>query len=124
MKGFKDFLMRGNLVEIATGLIIATAFAAVVAAFTNFLLEAIGKATRGADFNFDDMTIGGFQTVGPLLTALVAFLIMAAVVYFFVIKPYQAMRERFVAAEEETTEENVELLREIRDELRAGRGRI
>ena len=124
MKGFKDFLMRGNLVEIATGLIIATAFAAVVAAFTNFLLEPIGKATRGADFNFDDMTIGGFQTVGPLLTALVAFLIMAAVVYFGVIKPYQAMRERFVAAEEETTEENVELLREIRDELRAGRGRI
>ncbi|MBM6545377.1 MscL family protein [Janibacter sp. YIM B02568] len=124
MKGFKDFLMRGNLVEIATGLIIATAFAAVVAAFTNFLLEAIGKATGGADFNFDDMTIGGFQTVGPLLTALVAFLIMAAVVYFGVIKPYQAMRERFVAAEEETTEENVELLREIRDELRAGRGRI
>ena len=124
MKGFKDFLMRGNLVEIATGLIIATAFAAVVAAFTNFLLEAIGKATGGADFNFDDMTIGGFATVGPLLTALVAFLIMAAVVYFGVIKPYQAMRERFVAAEEETTEENVELLREIRDELRAGRGRI
>ena len=124
MKGFKDFLMRGNLVEIATGLIIATAFAAVVAAFTNFLLEAIGKATGGDNFNFDDMTIGGFQTVGPLLTALVAFLIMAAVVYFGVIKPYQAMRERFVAAEEETTEENVELLREIRDELRAGRGRI
>lgn len=124
MKGFKDFLMRGNLVEIATGLIIATAFAAVVTAFTDFLLEAIGKATGGDDFNFDDMTIGGFQTVGPLLTALVAFLIMAAVVYFGVIKPYQAMRERFVAAEEETTEENVELLREIRDELRAGRGRI
>ena len=124
MKGFKEFLLQGNLVEIATGLIIATAFAAVVAAFTNFLLEAIGKATGGDNFNFDDMTIGGFQTVGPLLTALVAFLIMAAVVYFGVIKPYQAMRERFVAAEEETTEENVELLREIRDELRAGRGRI
>ena len=51
-------------------------------------------------------------------------IIMAAVVYFGVIKPYQAMRERFVAAEEETTEENVELLREIRDELRAGRGRV
>lgn len=124
MKGFKDFLMRGNLVEIATGLIIATAFAAVVTAFTNFLLEVIGKATGGADFNFDEMTIGGFKTVGPFLTAIVAFLIMAAVVYFGVIKPYQAMRERFVAAEEETTEENVELLREIRDELRAGRGRV
>ena len=121
MKGFKDFLMRGNLVEIAVGLIIATAFAAVVTAFTNFLLEVIGRITGGEEFNFDDMEIFGFQTVGPFLTALVAFLIMAAVVYFGVIKPYTAMRERFVAAEEETTDESVELLREIRDSLRAGR---
>lgn len=121
MKGFKDFLMRGNLVEIATGLIIATAFAAVVTAFTNFLLEVVGRITGGEEFNFDDMEIFGFQTVGPFLTALVAFLIMAAVVYFGVIKPYTAMRERFVKNEEETTDESVELLREIRDSLRAGR---
>ncbi|EKA61460.1 MscL family protein [Janibacter hoylei] len=121
MKGFKDFLMRGNLVEIATGLIMATAFAAVVTNFTNFLLEVVGRITGGKEFNFDDMEILGFQTIGPLLTALVAFLIMAAVVYFGVIKPYTAMRQRFVAAEEETTDESVELLREIRDSLRAGR---
>ena len=121
MKGFKDFLMRGNLVEIATGLIMATAFAAVVTNFTNFLLEVVGRITGGKEFNFDDMEILGFQTIGPLLTALVAFLIMAAVVYFGVIKPYTAMRQRFVAAEEETTDESVELLREILDSLRAGR---
>lgn len=121
MKGFKDFLMRGNLVEIATGLIMATAFASVVTAFTTFLLEVIGKLTGGADFNFDKMEILGFKTVGPLLTAIVAFIIMAAVIYFGVVKPYTAMRERFVAAEEETTDESVELLREIRDSLRAGR---
>ena len=57
----------------------------------------------------------------PFFSSIVAFIIMAAVVYFGVIKPYQAMRERFVAAEEETTDESVELLREIRDSLRAGR---
>lgn len=123
MKGFKDFLMRGNLVEIAVGLIIATSFAAVVTAFTNFILEVIGRLTGGAEFNFDDWKIFGFTTIGPLLTALVAFIIMAAVVYFGVVKPYQAMRERFTAAEEETTAEDIELLREIRDELRAARGR-
>ena len=122
MKGFRDFLIRGNLVEIAVGLIIATAFASLVTAFTNVLIEAIGKLTGGAEFNFDEMEIFGFQSVGPFLTALVAFLIMAAVVYFAVVKPYQAMRERFVAEEEETTDESVELLREIRDSLRAGRG--
>lgn len=121
MKGFRDFLMRGNLVEIAVGLIIATAFAAVVTTFTNVLLEAVGKVTGGKEFNFDDMEILGFKTIGPFLTAVVAFLIMAAVVYFGVVKPYQAMRERFVAAEEETTEESVELLREIRDSLKGGR---
>lgn len=119
MKGFKEFLLRGNLVEIATGLIIATAFAAVVAAFTNFLLEIIGKLTGGADFNFDEMEILGFQTFGPFLTALVAFVIMAAAVYFGVIKPYTAMRERyFMKEEEEAVEEQVVLLREIRDSLR------
>lgn len=122
MKGFKDFLMRGNLVEIAVGLIIATSFAAVVTAFTNFILEVIGRITGGAEFNFDDWKIFGFSTIGPLLTALVAFLIMAAVVYFGVVKPYQAMRERFVKEDEETTDEQAEILREIRDELRAGRG--
>ena len=62
--------------------------------FTDILLEAVGKATAGRDFNFDKMEILGFQTIGPFLTALVAFIIMAAVVYFGVVKPYQAMRER------------------------------
>lgn len=122
MSGFKDFLMRGNLVEIAVGLIMATAFAAVVTAFTNFLLEVVGRLTGGAEFNFDDWKIAGFTTIGPFLTALVAFLIMAAVVYFGVVKPYQTMRERFMASEEETTDEQAELLREIRDLLQTREG--
>lgn len=122
MKGFKDFLMRGNLVEIATGLIIATAFAAVVTAFSELLLSVISKVF-GGPAQIGAVNIGGVN-IGPFINAVIAFVIMAAIVYFAVIKPYQAMRERFVAAEEETTEENVELLREIRDELRAGRGRV
>ena len=118
MKGFKEFLLQGNLVEIATGLVIATAFARVVTAFTNFLMEVVGRLTGGADFNFDDMTIFGFQTVGPFITAIVAFIIMAAAVYFGVIKPYTAFRERFMTEQEEDIEESVELLREIRDSLK------
>lgn len=122
MKGFKDFLMRGNLIEIATGLIIATAFAAVVTTFTELLMAVISKVFGGPP-RVGDITVADIA-IGPFINALIAFVVMAAVVYFAVIKPYQAMRERFVAAEEETTEENVELLREIRDELRAGRGRV
>lgn len=117
MKGFKDFIMRGNLVELAVAFIIATSFAALVTAFTDVVMEAIAKA--GGAPNFDEWTVAGFTTVGPFLSALVAFLLLAAIVYFFVVKPYQAFRERYVAEEEETTDENVELLREIRDSLRA-----
>ena len=61
------------------------------------------------------------EMIQNFITAVIAFLILAFVVYFFVVKPYTAMRARFVAAEEETTDESVELLREIRDSLRAGR---
>ncbi|WP_068265418.1 MscL family protein [Janibacter limosus] len=119
MKGFKDFIMRGNLVEIAVGLIIATSFATVVATFTELILAAIAKVL-GANPDFTSFKPAGLP-VGAFITAVVAFLILAAVVYFGVVKPYTAMRARFVKNEEETTDESVELLREIRDSLRAGR---
>ncbi|MGN7246096.1 large conductance mechanosensitive channel protein MscL [Janibacter anophelis] len=119
MKGFKDFIMRGNLVEIAVGLIIATSFATVVATFTDVIMSLIAKVL-GANPDFSSFKPGDIP-VGAFITAVVAFLILAAVVYFGVVKPYTAMRERFVKNEEETTDESVELLREIRDSLRAGR---
>ena len=84
MKGFRDFVLRGNLIELAVAFIIGAAFAALIKSFTEVILEAIGKASGGADFNFDDWAPGGWTTVGPFLTALIAFLIMAFVVYFFV----------------------------------------
>ena len=70
MKGFKDFLMRGNLVEIAVGLIMATSFGAVVASFTSLLLAAIAKVI-GANPNFDDFKPAGLP-VGAFVTAVVA----------------------------------------------------
>ena len=123
MKGFRDFVLRGNLVELAVAFIIAAAFAALVKAFTDFILEAIGKATGGADFNFDDWAPGGWSTVGPLLTALVAFLIMAFVLYFFVVKPYEHAKERYFPGEPDadTIDPNTERLRQIRDSRRERR---
>ena len=59
MKGFRDFVLRGNLIELAVAFIIGAAFAALIKAFTEVLLEAIGKVTGGADFNFDDWAPGG-----------------------------------------------------------------
>lgn len=117
MKGFKDFIMRGNLVELAVAFIIATSFAALVTAFTAIVMEVIAKA--GGAPNFDEWAPGGFTTVGPFLTALVAFLILAFIVYFFIVKPYEAAKARFTKPEDEATAEEIELLREIRDSLRA-----
>ncbi|NYF97814.1 MscL family protein [Janibacter cremeus] len=117
MKGFKEFLLRGNLVEIAVGLVIATSFATVVAAFTKLLLAVIAKVI-GANPNFDDFRPAGLP-VGEFVTACVAFLILAAVVYFGVIKPYTHLRERFTTEEEEVVDEHIELLKEIRDSLKA-----
>ncbi len=120
MKGFRDFILRGNLVELAVAFIIGAAFAALVASFTKVILEAIGKATGGADFTFDDWQPGGWSTVGPFLTALVGFLVMAFVVYFFIVRPYASAKERYFPAEPDadTVDPNTELLREIRDALR------
>jgi large conductance mechanosensitive channel len=122
MKGFRDFILRGNLIELAVAFIIAAAFAALVTAFTNVVLEAIAKA--GGAPNFDDWQPGGFTTVGPFLTALFAFVLMAAIVYFFIVKPYTAAKERYFPdePEAETVDPNTEILREIRDSLRAPRG--
>ena len=123
MKGFRDFVLRGNLIELAVAFIIGAAFATVIAAFTKLLLEAIGKVTGGKGFNFDEWQPGGWSTVGPLLTAVVAFLVMAFVVYFFILKPYETAKAKYFPAEpdSETIDPNTELLREIRDELRASR---
>lgn len=116
MKGFKEFIMRGNLVELAVAFIMGAAFATVVTAFTKIVIELLAKA--GGSPNFDGWKPGGLTTVGPFLTALVAFLLMAFVVYFFLVKPYEAAKARFAPAEDEAPDANTVLLTEIRDELR------
>ena len=123
MKGFKEFLLRGNLVELAVAFIMATAFAAVVTAFTQIILDLIGL--MGGMPDFSNAQIGGVN-VGVFLTALIAFLIMAAVVYFGLVLPYNKLRERFDKAEDEeedATPTSEELLVEIRDLLREQRNR-
>jgi len=117
MKGFKDFVMRGNLVELAVAFIIATSFATVVKTFTDVVLGLIGKAGGNPDFN--GYKPGGVP-VGTFITALIAFLLVAAIVYFFIVKPYEAAKKRFMAPEPEAApDEEIILLREIRDSLQS-----
>lgn len=119
MQGFKDFLFRGNLIELAVAFIIGGAFATVVQSFTKIIIEILTKTI--GNMSFDDFHPGGFVTVGPFITALVSFVILAAVVYFALVKPYEAVNARFTKPAEDapvlpTTED---LLIEIRDLLAA-----
>ena len=122
MKGFKNFLLQGNVVELAVAVIIAGAFGKVLEAVVKFLMDII--ALIGGAPNFDSLSIGiGDNQLfyGPMITAIIGFIILAAVVYFVVVKPYEAASARFKKDEEAAPEvdESVELLKEIRDTLRA-----
>ena len=110
MSGFKNFLLRGNLVDLAVAVIIGTAFGAVVAAFTAWLTSAI----PGLKETFKGVELGDF---GFFLNAVIAFVILAAVVYFFIVMPYTRAKEKYFPSPEPGTPEDITLLKEIRDIL-------
>ncbi|MCB0905645.1 MAG: MscL family protein [Nocardioidaceae bacterium] len=115
MSGFKNFILRGNLVDLAVAVIIGGAFGSVVAAFTAWLTGAVG----GSDSMFANAKEGDFAF---FLNALISFLILAAVVYFFVVLPYTKAKERFFPSPEPGTPPDITLLTEIRDLIAAQKG--
>ncbi len=119
MSGFKTFLFRGNLIELAVAFIIGGAFATVVQAFTKIIIEIFAKV--GGAPSFDAWAPGGLTSVGPFLTALVSFVILALVVYFGLVKPYELVNARFTKPADETpaAPTTEDLLIEIRDLLAA-----
>jgi large conductance mechanosensitive channel len=119
MTGFKTFILRGNLVELAVALIMALAFTEVVNATVNLLMDVIGKV--GGQPDFSNYKPGGVS-VGAWITALISFLILAAVVYFFIVLPYTKAKERYFPSEEPGAPADVQLLTEIRDLLASRQG--
>ena len=119
MKGFKAFLLRGNLVDLAVAFILGASFTAVVTAFTQIIMSLIGLI--GGQPNFDAVMIGPIS-VGPFITATVSFLIVAAILYFGLVRPMALIKRRLGKGDDEsappTTEE---LLTEIRDLLASKR---
>jgi large conductance mechanosensitive channel len=121
LKGFKDFIMRGNLIEIAVAFVIGGAFATVVTATVAIIMDIIGKI--GGTPDFSNYAPGGVH-VGAWITAVISFVIFAVVVYFAIVMPYQKARERMSRGTDEEpaiVPEDVALLTEIRD-LLAARG--
>ena len=117
LTGFKDFIMRGNLVELATAFIVGGAFATVVSSFTAVILSLVAKLVGSKEPNMASFKPGDIP-VGAFLTALVAFLIIAAVVYFLVVTPYNALQSRMARGEQAAPPSpEIALLTEIRDLL-------
>ena len=99
MRGFKNFLMRGDVIVVAVGLVIALAFSAVITAFTaniiNPLVAAVGgKTGNGLGFYVSDHNTKTFVDVGALITAIINFVIFMAVVYFVIVVPYKHVQAR------------------------------
>ncbi len=123
IKEFRDFLLRGNVVDLAVAVVIGAAFAALVNSLVaDVLTPIIGAVIGKPDFSGLTFTIRGSQfNYGNFLNALIAFISVAAAVFFFVIKPMNTVNRLRGAGEDDEPSE-IELLTEIRDELRSQRG--
>ena len=127
LQGFKDFIMRGNVVDLAVGIVIGAAFTAVVTAFTNGFIKPLIQLIGG-----DTSVNAGAWTVGEVrfdyasfINSILTFLITAAVLYFLVVFPLNKLAERRRRGEEpppKAPSEEVKLLTEIRDALLRGQG--
>ncbi|WP_043513332.1 MULTISPECIES: large conductance mechanosensitive channel protein MscL [unclassified Actinoplanes] len=130
-QGFKDFIMRGNVVDLAVGVVIGSAFTAVVTSLTNGFLKPLIQVISGGN----GMDAGSFKIRGvkfdyaTFINSAITFLLTAAVLYFLVVYPLNVLAERRRRGEEpppKSPSEEVKLLTEIRDALvaqaAAGRG--
>ena len=122
LQGFKEFLFRGNIVDLAVAVVIGTAFAALVKSFSeSFISPLLGLIGGGGPEGMSLEVDGQYFTFGAFITAIITFVITAAVVYFVIIVPVKALQERRAAGQEpesEVVDEDIALLREIRDSLR------
>lgn len=124
LKGFKEFLFRGNVVDLAVAVVIGTAFVAIITAFTNGIVNPIlavfgGTDELGLGFRLVADKPATFVQIGPIITALINFVIIAAVLYFVLVLPATHARKRFASpADAELTDS--EVLLQIRDLLAEG----
>ena len=118
LSGFKQFILRGNVIDMAVGVVIGVAFATVVSAFTKDLLTPLIAALVGKpDFSAVSFTLhGSVFPVGDFINAAISFLLIAVAVYFFVVTPINALVSRMRKAPvpaDPTTKKCSECLSEI-----------
>jgi len=118
MKGFKEFILRGNVLDLAVAVVMGAAFGAVVTALVKDLLTPLIAAIVGApDFSGISLTVNGSKLlIGDFLNAIIAFLMLATVVYFFVVLPVNHLMARLRRGEippDPTTKKCPECMSEI-----------
>ncbi|HZE37608.1 MAG TPA: large conductance mechanosensitive channel protein MscL [Stackebrandtia sp.] len=120
IRGFRDFLLRGNVVDLAVAVVMGAAMTALVGAFTKAFLNPLVTLVTGGAETGGKFTVNGVDfTYGTFIDAIITFILTAAVIYFVVVLPVRKVSERFKRAEEAKPDpEDIILLREIRDELR------
>lgn len=125
IKGFKDFILRGNVVDLAVAVVIGAAFSSIVAAFTQRILQPLLNAvTPPSSPGFGIEVVPGKEStyidIASVISAALNFLIIASVVYFLIVMPLNHLKERRKRGEEAGPAEptDVELLIEIRDLLK------
>ncbi|MEE6179897.1 large-conductance mechanosensitive channel protein MscL [Mycobacterium sp. 050134] len=125
LKGFKEFLSRGNIIDLSTAVVIGTAFTALVTQFTDSIIKPLINrigVNQQSNLGILRIGIGGGQTIdlNNVLSAAINFIIIAAVVYFLVVLPYTTLRKR--GEVEQAEDAQVVLLKEIRDLLAESNG--
>ncbi|CCW14502.1 large conductance mechanosensitive channel protein MscL [Rhodococcus aetherivorans] len=127
LKGFKDFLLRGNVLDLAVAVVIGAAFTAIVTAFTSYVIEPLiaalgGDNEMGWGFQILADNPATFVNIGAVVSAIINFVIIAAVVYFVLIVPANAAKKRFATEKDDTKASAEDLLIQIRDILEAQSG--
>ncbi|OLT18777.1 mechanosensitive ion channel protein MscL [Serinicoccus sp. CNJ-927] len=125
LSGFKDFIMRGNVIELAVAVVIGSAFAAVVDTIVSSIITPLLNAAGGAEvgglkFEIINGRADTAMDFAAIINALIVFLLTAAVVYFVLVAPMNKVSERMnrnKPVEEEIVTDEVATLREIRDLL-------
>lgn len=122
LKGFKEFLSRGNVIDLAVAVVIGAAFTGLVTSFTEKVIQPlVDRVGAGGDREYGilKISLGGdpeqFIDFNAVLSAFINFLIVAAVIYFVIVLPYKKLRERGEVEQAQDTE--LSILTEIRDLL-------
>ena len=123
LKEFKDFVMRGSLIELAVAFVIGVAFAALINSFvTNLVMPVVAMIIGKPDFSGLTFTINdAVYRYGAFITDAITFVATAAAIFFFVVKPINAMKSRRAAPEEEAVPDDERRHQELLEAIRGSR---